>query len=78
MGGKNRCSERAMSRRLANQSKNSGGLTVFVGAHIPLRLYHLLVEEAERAEVSSSEMLRRVLGERYGAQQVTEGKEQEA
>ena len=68
-----------MSEQLANQSKNSGGPTVFVGAHIPLRLYHLLVEEAERAEVSRSEMLRRVLGERYGAQQVTtEGKGQEA
>ena len=67
-----------MSKQLANQSKDPGSLTVFVGAHIPLSLYHLLVEEADRAEVSRSEMLRRVLGERYGAQQVTEGKEQEA
>ena len=68
-----------MSERLTSQSKNPDGLTVFVGAHIPLRLYHLLVEEAERAEVSRSEILRWVLGERYGAQQVTtEGKEQEA
>ena len=66
-----------MSRRLANQSKNPSGLTVFVGAHIPIGLYHLLVEEAERAEVSRSEMLRQVLRERYGAQQATEGKEQE-
>ena len=38
----------------------------YVGALIPLRLYHLLVEEAERAKVSRSEVLRRALAERYG------------
>ncbi len=40
-------------------------LTVFVGAHIPLRLYHLLVEEAEGARVSRSEIIRQTLADRY-------------
>jgi hypothetical protein len=61
-----------MSRHLAKEPKSSSRLTVFVGAHIPVILYHLLVEEAEQAEISRSEMLRRVLGERYEAQQATE------
>jgi hypothetical protein len=74
-GAVNKCSEAAMSRRLGKQSKTSSDLTVFVGAHIPLKLYRILVEEAEQAEVTRSEMLRRVLGERYGAQQATEGRE---
>ena len=64
-----------MSRQLAKEPKSSNGPTVFVGAHIPVRLYHLLAEEAEQGEISRSEMLRRVLGERYGAQQATEDRE---
>ena len=64
-----------MSKRPTREPKSSNGLTVFVGAHIPVRLYHLLAEEAEQAEISRSEMLRRVLGERYETQQATKGRE---
>jgi hypothetical protein len=50
-------------------TEDSGRLTVFVGAHIPLPFYELLVEEAETVGVSRSEMLRRMLADRYSHQQ---------
>ena len=64
-----------MSKQVTNSTKNPVRLTVFVGAHIPLRLYRLLVEEAEGAEVSRSEVLRRMLAERYKHQQGARGEE---
>jgi hypothetical protein len=63
-----------MSKQATNLTKDSGRLTVFVGAHIPLRFYHLLVEEAEGAQVSRSEVLRRMLADRYDQQQGASGK----
>ena len=57
-----------MSKQATNSTKDSGRLTVFVGAHIPLRFYRLLVEEAKRAGVSRSEVLRQMLADRYKQQ----------
>jgi hypothetical protein len=58
-----------MSKQATNSTKDSGRLTVFVGAHIPLQFYHLLVEEAEGAGTSRSEVLRRILANRYNHKQ---------
>ena len=58
-----------MSKQVTNSTKDSDSLTVFVGAHIPLRFYRLLVEEAEGAGVSRSEVIRRTLAGRYNHQQ---------
>ena len=41
---------------------------VYVGAHVPLGLYTLLVEEAERAMVTRSDVIRWALAERYAKQ----------
>ena len=51
---------------------------VYVGALIPLSFYTRLVEEAQDAGVSRSEVLRRALAERYGKPQGTESHRQEA
>jgi hypothetical protein len=61
----NKRSEMIMDKQTTNSVKDSGGPTVFMGAHIPVRLYRLLVEEAERAGVSRSEVLRWALARRY-------------
>jgi len=44
---------------------DSDDLSVYIGALIPLRLYHLLLKEAKNAGVSRSEILRRALADRY-------------
>jgi hypothetical protein len=67
--------EGAMREPTANPGNNPDGPKVYVGAYVPLRLHHHLVAEAEGAGISRSEMLRRVLGERYRAQQAIESKE---
>ena len=41
---------------------------VYVGAHVPLCLYTLLVEEAERTMVTRSDVIRWALAERYAKQ----------
>ena len=41
---------------------------VYVGAHVPLCLYTLLVEEAERTMVTRSDVIRWALAERYRKQ----------
>ena len=55
-----------MSERTIEPSHDANDKRVYVGALIPLRHYTLLVEEAERAKVSRSDVLRWVLTERYG------------
>ena len=55
-----------MSEPFSSQAEDATTPTVYVGAHIPLRLYCLLTEEAEGAMVSRSEVLRRALADRYG------------
>ena len=47
-----------MSKRSANLSNDRDSLTVFVAAHVPFDLYHLLVEEAEQEGASRREVLR--------------------
>lgn len=49
---------------------------VYVGAHVPLCLYTLLVEEAEQAMVTRSDVIRWALAERY-RKQVAGGRMQE-
>jgi hypothetical protein len=58
-----------MSKRFANQPKGSDDITVFVGAHVPLRLYHHLVAETDQAGLSRSEVIRRALADRYDEQE---------
>jgi hypothetical protein len=55
-----------MSKRFSSKAEDAATPAVDVGAHIPLRLCHLMTEEAEVAMVSRSEVLRRALAERYG------------
>ena len=55
-----------MSEPFSSQPEDAATPTVYVGAHIPLRLYRLMTEEAEAAMVSRSEVFRRALAERYG------------
>jgi hypothetical protein len=54
-----------MNNQPTRRSKSSGSPTVFVGAHVPQQLYRLLVEEAQGADVCLSELLRRMLVDRY-------------
>jgi hypothetical protein len=58
-----------MNKQFANQPSVSDDITVFVGAHVPLRLYHHLVAETERTELSRSEVIRRALADRYDEQE---------
>ena len=55
-----------MSKPFPNRSREGDDHKVYVGALVPLRLYTLLFEEAEQAGVSRSEVVRRVLADRYG------------
>ena len=64
-----------MGTQATNSTKAEDRLTVFVGVHIPVRLYRLLVEEAKQARVSHSEVLRRMLANRYHHQQGANGEE---
>ena len=43
-------------------------ITVYIGAHVPPRLYQLMVEEATQAGLSHSKMIGRILTERYREQ----------
>ncbi len=60
-----------MSERTIDPSRSANDKRVYVGALIPLRHYTLLVEEAEQANVSRSEVLRWALDRaiRRGEQQ---------
>ena len=72
-----------MSEPLFSQTEDADRTSVYVGAHIPLRLYRLVTEEADLATVSRSEVLRWALAERYGQRQtavrpLVGGEQQEA
>ncbi len=67
-----------MRERTIDPSKDANDTRVYKGALIPMRHYTLLVEEAEQSNVSRSDVLRWALAERYGEQQATEGRAQEA
>ena len=54
-----------MNDQPIKRPKSSAGPTVFVGAHVSHQLYRLLVEEARGAGVCLSEVLRRMLADRY-------------
>jgi hypothetical protein len=58
-----------MNKQFANQPKRSNDITVFVGAHVPLRLYHHLVAETDQAGLSRSEVIRQALADRYDRQE---------
>lgn len=49
-------------------AEDSNGPKVYVGAHVPLKLYTLLAEEAERAMATRSDVIRWALAERYRKQ----------
>jgi hypothetical protein len=68
MAATNMRSRRMMSRQFANPSTDCDDHRVYVGALVPVRLYTLLVKEAEQANASRSEVLRRALAERYDQQ----------
>ena len=55
-----------MDAPFSRQTEDETTPTVYVGAHIPLSLFHLMTEEAEGALVSRSEVLRRALADRSG------------
>jgi hypothetical protein len=67
-----------MSRRCRIPSRHPYDHQVYVGALVPHRFYTSLVEEAQQAGVSRSEVLRRALAERYGGQHATGCQSQEA
>ena len=46
---------------------DSDGPTVFLGAQVPLRLYQLVEQEANRSMVHRAQVLRWALAERYRA-----------
>ena len=54
-----------MSKRSFIPSDDIGDITVYIGAHVPPRLYQLMVEEATQAGLSHSKMIGRILTERY-------------
>ncbi len=62
-----------MSKQFANPFRDCDDHRVYVGALVPLRHYTLLVEEAEQANVSRSEVLRRMLADRYDHRQGASG-----
>jgi hypothetical protein len=57
-----------MAEDLFSPSAESHSPRVYVGAHVPLMLYTLLVEEAERAMVTRSDVIRWALADRYRKQ----------
>ena len=65
-----------MNRRSVTPVADPEERKVYVGALVPIGHFHLLVEEAQQAGVSRSEVLRRALAARYGAQQATEGRKE--
>jgi len=62
-----------MSKQSFIPSDDIGDITVYIGAHVPPRLYQLMVEEATRAGLSHSKMIGRILTERYSEEQVATG-----
>ena len=62
-----------MSHQSTNPARYADSPKVYVAAYVPFRLYHLLVEEAEQAAVSRSEVIRRALAERYEVQRPDPG-----
>ena len=65
--------EKAMNKQNVHPAKDANEKRVYVGALIPLKHYNLLVEEAERANVSRSHVLRWALAERYDQQDTDSG-----
>ena len=59
-----------MRKRPFIPSDDIGDITVYIGAHVPPRLYQLMVEEATRAGLSHSKMIGRILTERYSQGQM--------
>jgi hypothetical protein len=72
MATMNKCSGGAMSERTIGPSQGANDKRVYVGALIPMKHYTLLVEEADQANVSRSEVLRWALAERYEERQAME------
>ncbi len=64
-----------MSKRSFIPSDDIGDITVYIGAHVPPRLYQLMVEEATQAGLSHSKMIGRILTERYSQGQEATGTE---
>ena len=64
-----------MSKQFTKPAGDSGNHKVYVGALVPLRLYTLLLEEAEQTSVSRSEVIRWALADRYNRQQGAGGEE---
>ncbi|HSJ54421.1 MAG TPA: hypothetical protein VLC52_11830 [Anaerolineae bacterium] len=54
-----------MEQPTTNPGNRLDGPKVYVGAHIPLSLYQSLVQEAQQAMVTRSDVLRWALAERY-------------
>lgn len=54
-----------MEQPTTNPGNGLDGPKVYVGAHIPLSLYQSLVQEAQQAMVTRSDVLRWALAERY-------------
>ncbi len=54
-----------MEQPATNPGNGLDGPRVYVGAHIPLSLYQSLVQEAQQAMVTRSDVLRWALAERY-------------
>ena len=54
-----------MSKRSFNPADDIGDITVYIGAHVPPRLYQLVVEEATEVGLSHSKMIGQILAERY-------------
>ena len=67
-----------MSKRSYRPTDDTGNLTVYVGALVPLRLHQLLIEEAARVGLSRSRMIGQVLAERYGMEQEEGGSKEHA
>ena len=57
-----------MSEDFFNPAEDFNGPKVYVGAHVPIKLYSLLVEEAERAMATRSDVIRWALADRYRKQ----------
>ena len=65
-----------MNRISVTPSADPQERKVYVGALVPIGHFNLLVEEAQQAGVSRSEVLRRALAARYGPQRGTQGREE--
>jgi hypothetical protein len=72
MAVKNKCSGGAMRERTTGPSQGANDKRVYVGALISIEHYALLVEEADQANVSRSEILRRAVAEHYRDRQAKE------